>query len=276
MSCYCGTSGWSYKQWENGTIPSKKSFYKDKSNFGEYAEHFNMVEVNSTFYKVPSPSTVVKWKRDAPKGFKYLVKVNKYLTHAKKLNDWNDLFEDFHTTMNNLGETLLGYLIQLPPQMSVKTLPRVVEMAKYNKRTFPNIDFYIEFRHRTWFCTQVYESLAGLMNIVFVNQYGVTKEMEMGFSPSLDDFQLVKNEKTMFRCHGTWKSQPYCGNYSDEELVTIASLAPWIVTFDNTDSFEYQLEVDIPGKGAFASQVVFVDTILPSAIVDAKRMRKML
>lgn len=257
-----GTSGWDYKQWES-------TFYSGKCSFGEYSQHFNIVELNCTFYKTPSVKAVSKWKTDAPNGFKYIVKVNRYLTHSKKLNDWNTLFQEFHTITKGLGETLSGYLIQLPPQMTIKTLDRIVEMAKFNKTTFPEIDFYVEFRHSSLFCLKVYKALAGLINIVFVNQYGVTDKMDKGFSPKLQDFELVKNTKTYFRCHGTWESQPYCGDYSDEDLMLIASLKPDIVCFDNTDSYRDQIELHIPGK------IVVKNTgkpLLPSAIADAKKL----
>ncbi len=273
---YCGTSGWSYKGWEDGSIPGKKSFYKGKSNLIEYAQHFNMVEINSSFYKTPTPTAIAKWKKEAPVHFVYLVKVNKYLTHSKKLIDWQELFPEFHSIVGDLDECLLGYLIQLPPQMTVKTIDRVVEMAKFNKKTYPRIDFYIEFRHHSWFCPNVYEKLSGLINIVFVNQYGVSKEMPLGFSPKLEDFELVKNEKTMFRCHGTWTSQAYCGNYSDEDLCLMASLKPHIITFDNTDSFQYELEIHIPGKVAFSQEAHFTDTILPSCVVDALKIKELM
>lgn len=264
-----GTSGWSYKGWEANAIPAKKSFYKGKSSFEEYASHFKMVELNCTFYKEPAVSTVVKWKKQAPEGFKYLVKVNRFLTHSKKLSDWSELFPSFYTKMTNLGDTLLGFLIQLPPQMTIKTLEKVVEMARFNHKTYPNTDFFIEFRHSSWFCKQVYQELKGLINIVIVNQYGVTDKMAKCFSPSLGELQ---NQKTMFRCHGTWESQAYCGTYSDEEVCLMASLKPDIVVFDNTDSYEHQMEFHIPGKCVFSREIENLDTILPSAIANAKRM----
>lgn len=265
-----GTSGWCYKGWENGAIKGKGSFYSGKSNLTDYAKHFNMVELNCTFYKTPSIKAVKKWNDQAPIGFKFLVKVNKYVTHSKKLLDWQELFPPFHGIMSNLQTSLLGYLIQLPPQMTIKNIDRVVKMAKFNKEKFPQVDFFIEFRHSTWFCQTVYDALAGLINIVFVNQYGVAKEMDKGFSPKLQDFSLVKNNKTFFRCHGTWTSQPYCGNYSDEDLMLMASLNPDIVCFDNTDSFEHQIEIHIPGKMAFAKTT---DIILPAAVIDAKKLK---
>ena len=174
--------------------------------------------------------------------------------------------------MSHLGETHLGYLIQLPPQMTIKTLSRVVQIAKFNKEKYLNVHFFIEFRHASWFTSETYSALAGLINIVFVNQYGVSKEMSLGFSPSLD--APVKNEITMFRCHGPWTSQAYCGNYSDEDLCLIASMKPDIVAFDNTDSFQFQLEVELPGNQcAFSSEANFVDQILPSAVADALRLK---
>jgi len=280
MSIYIGTSGFSYKGWEANAIPSKKNFYVGKSNLKEYSTHFNVCEINSTFYKTPSVKTVQSWYKD---GNNFIVKVNKYLTHAKKLSEWETLFPEFYDVISNLKEKLVGFLIQLPPQMSIKCLNKIVQAAKFCKEQYPNVDFYIEFRHSTLFCEQVYDTLRGLISIVFVNQYGVAKDMPKGFSPSLDDFEkaLTVPNKVMFRNHGTWSSQAYCGSYSDEDLAMIASLTcsmtKTIVIFDNTDSFEGQLEIHLPGnKSVFSMSIQFMDTILPCAVADAKRMKNIL
>ena len=238
-----------------------------------------MVELNCTFYKDPSEKTVKNWLETTKmeKNFKYLIKVSRYLTHCKKLNDWDSLFEKFHKIFLPIKEKekLLGYVIQLPPQFSVKMLPRLVEVCKSNQSKYPDVDFFVEFRHSTWFCKSVYETLAGLVNIIFVNQ-NHSDEMIKGFSPALKDFDLIKNKKTMFRCHGTSKIKPYCGSYSDEDLAVMASLNLYIVAFNNTDSLQYELEYLVNGRIAFSSEAFGVDTLLPCAIADGMKLQKLL
>ena len=273
---FVGTSGYSFKYWTADTIPGKKNFYPTSDcDIKFYSSKFNMVELNCTFYKDPSEKTVKNWTNITPKHFKFLVKVSRYLTHCKKLNDWETLFEKFHKLFIPMKEKLLGYVIQLPPQCSVKILSGLLEVCKSNKLNYPDIDFFVEFRHSTWFCKSFYESLAGIANIIFVNQ-NHSDEMVKGFSPALKDFDLIKNKKTMFRCHGTSQKTPYCGSYSDEDLEVMASLNPYIVAFNNTDSLQYQLEYLMNGRVAFSSEAFSTDTLLPCAIADGLKLQKLL
>jgi len=84
-----GTSGWYYDHW-------KELFYPDglaKNKWLEhYAEHFDTVEVNNTFYHLPKEQTLLRWQKIAPKGFLYAVKANRYITHIKKLAESHGLF----------------------------------------------------------------------------------------------------------------------------------------------------------------------------------------
>lgn len=263
-----GTSGWMYALWKTN-VSGKQSFYNEKYDFDTYSANFKMVELNCTFYRKPTEKTVKKWKQAAPEGFKYLVKVNKYLTHSKKLLDWEEQFADFHSVTKHLENTLLGYLIQLPPMFSIKQLPRLLKVIEHNRQVYPTIDFYVEFRHPSWFCDTVYDALAFKINIVYIHSAFDLGAGE-GFYPKLSD--NVQNTKTMFRCHGSWKSKPYHGSYSDLDLTRIASMKPDIVCFDNTDTLENQVEVDIPGKMMFTLDFRFATKVLPSAVADAKKM----
>lgn len=272
MKTLVGTSGWSYHWWGKEIFPGRKNFYDGKCTFFHYIEHFDAVEINCTFYRVPTVATVKKWKADAPRGFRYLIKVNKMLTHMKKLLEWEERFAEFHDIVGHLGKKLAGYLIQLPPVMSIKQLPRLLSVVKHNKEKYPNVDFFIEFRNPTWFCTEVYEALAGLANIVYVHSGYDLGCGPGGFYPPLD--APVINDKIMFRCHGSWSTVPYQGDYSEEDLCKIASMSPDLVFFDNTDSFQYEAGyTPIVGKKIMPLFTMFVDTILPSAVADAKRLQ---
>lgn len=257
---YIGTSGWTYKGWEKKAIPSKKTFYANKSDLEEYAKHFNMVEINSTFYKQPSIKTVEKWKQTK---IHFLVKVNKYLTHNKKLLEWNELFPSFYDVMSRLQDQLLGFVVQLPPMFhnTAKNRERILNVAKWCKKQYPTVDFYVEFRHSSWFCDEISQLLKGYWNIILVHsEY-------FGFNNQPNPMP----DKIMFRLHGTWKSQLYCGCYSDEYLCLVASLLSHggIVAFNNTDSYQYQIPVEV-GLSIF---IGCGDTILPSAVADAKRLQ---
>ena len=82
-----GTSGWSYKHWRG-------AFYPDTLGAGKwlefYAENFSTVEVNYSFYRLPSEKTLDGWVQRSPEGFKFTLKASKAITHTRKLRDCDD------------------------------------------------------------------------------------------------------------------------------------------------------------------------------------------
>ena len=79
-----GCSGWNYKHWRELFYPKAVPV---RSWFDFYAEHFDTVEINNSFYRLPSPETFEKWREQAPRGFVYAVKASRFLTHIKRLKD---------------------------------------------------------------------------------------------------------------------------------------------------------------------------------------------
>jgi len=81
---HIGTSGWSYKHW-------KEIFYAAKMKATDYlsfySQHFNIAEINTSFYHLPKVETVIGWKEKVPEGFIFCPKISRYLTHMKKLRD---------------------------------------------------------------------------------------------------------------------------------------------------------------------------------------------
>ncbi len=292
---FVGTSGYDYKYWCSGLIPDKAGFYKGKKcTLQEYSEHFNFVELNAPFYKVPTAKAVEGWKEKSPNDFKFVVKVNKYLTHNKKLIEWETLFPEFYDRIRLLGDKLLGFLIQLPPMFGnsknkskvdgLTPMQRVEKACCFTKEHYPDVDFFVEFRHHTWFYPEVFDVLRDKWSLVVVHlnndsfQYG--KHMSSGFSPPLEMFPqaLTVPDKIYFRNHGTWGHQPYAGGYDDEKLTRMISLfqsKKTIVAFDNTDSMQHQAlfqDPFFPCKKGFTEEFFRTKTILPQAVVDAKRV----
>src|SRR4051812_7653168 len=79
-----GCSGWQYKHWRGTFYPPELPQHRW---FAYYAEQFDTVEINNTFYRLPEASTFDNWRAQAPRGFLYAVKASRYLTHMKKLKD---------------------------------------------------------------------------------------------------------------------------------------------------------------------------------------------
>src|SRR5262245_57784262 len=107
-----GTSGWVYRDWRN-------VFYSARLPVGDwltfYASHFETVEINNTFYGMPSVATVTAWERKASPGFLFAVKANRILTHRKRLKDVEDLLKVMLELSRRLANHLGPLLYQLPP-----------------------------------------------------------------------------------------------------------------------------------------------------------------
>src|SRR3954463_8268941 len=111
---HVGCSGWGDKNWRGLLYPEG---LPQKRRFERYAEEFDTVEINASFYRVPLASTFDGWREKAPPGFRYAVKVNRFITHMKKLRDCEDAVEQFIALARPLGETLGPLLYQLPPSL---------------------------------------------------------------------------------------------------------------------------------------------------------------
>src|SRR3990170_4067962 len=109
-----GCSGWQYKHWRELFYP--KGLAQTRW-FPFYAEHFDTVEINSSFYHLPKATTFEKWRDQAPPGFCYAIKANKFITQAKKLIACEEPMERMMTATRHLGDRLGPMLYQLPPSL---------------------------------------------------------------------------------------------------------------------------------------------------------------
>lgn len=109
---WIGCSGWSYKDWRGRVYPQAMP---TTGWFAAYAEHFDTVEINNTFYRLPPASTVEGWARQAPEGFVYAVKMGGFGSHRKKLKDPEGWLGRHVDVVGRLGEHLGPNLVQLPP-----------------------------------------------------------------------------------------------------------------------------------------------------------------
>jgi len=125
-----GTSGWMYDHWLGDFYPPElpKAMW-----FSYYSEHFSTVELNSSFYHLPSEKTFGTWRDKSPEGFVYALKVSRYITHLKKLRDVEEPLATFTARARILGDKVGPLLYQLPPGLKrnyavleafLKLLPR--------------------------------------------------------------------------------------------------------------------------------------------------------
>jgi uncharacterized protein YecE (DUF72 family) len=117
LEYYLGCSGWSYNGWRG-------SFYYpedlDKKYWlSYYSQIFDFVEIDSTFYQIPSPFMVNNWNKKTPVNFRFAVKIPKVITHDKRLKDVQKEIEKFYDAMEPLYDKILVFLIQLPPSLQI-------------------------------------------------------------------------------------------------------------------------------------------------------------
>ncbi len=142
-----GTSGWNYDHWRGCFYPDD---LPSSRWFSHYAQTFDTVEINNTFYHQPENATFDEWREQAPPGFLYAVKANRYLTHMKKLNDPREPLQRFLSGARRLKEHLGPLLYQLPPHWH-KNLARLREFVELLPGDLKHV---IEFRDRDWLCDE--------------------------------------------------------------------------------------------------------------------------
>src|SRR5947199_5087580 len=109
---YIGTSGWSYKGWEKAFYPHD---LPKTQQFQFYATQFPTVEINLTFYRLPTAKMVLGWRDKAPEGFVYAIKGSRFITHMKKLANLDGAVQKFFDRIKPMKRRIGVILWQLPP-----------------------------------------------------------------------------------------------------------------------------------------------------------------
>jgi uncharacterized protein YecE (DUF72 family) len=147
-----GCSGWNYKHWRDAFYPKDLPV---RRWFEFYAQHFDTVEINNSFYRLPSPETFAKWRDQAPPGFCYTVKANRYITQAKKLLDPEEPLDRMMTSVRHLEDRLGPILYQLPPSLGLN-LERLEQFLAVLPK---DVNSVFEFRDKSWYVPETYELL---------------------------------------------------------------------------------------------------------------------
>lgn len=152
MHIYVGTSGYNYPEWRGTFYPEK---WPAKQMFAFYAERFRTVEINATFYRMPTPKLTAGWLEQAPPGFRYTLKAPKQITHIKRLKDCGDAVAFFCDSARVLGAHLATLLFQLPPtfKADLARLRGLLQLLPADMRAA------FEFRHDSWLTDETFELL---------------------------------------------------------------------------------------------------------------------
>ena len=148
-----GCSGWNYADWRGTFYPAREP---QRRWLELYAQRFDTVEVNSTFYRLPRRDAVAAWVGQTPRDFTFAVKASRYLTHIKRLTDLNQGVARFYERIEPLIEAgrLGPVLWQLPPNFA-RDDGRLREWLG----ALPDGLHTVEFRHESWFCAPVMRAL---------------------------------------------------------------------------------------------------------------------
>ena len=153
VSMRLGTMGFSYKDWVGPFYPAGTAA---RSYLAEYARVFDTVELDTTFYASPPPSSVAHWGAVTPPGFLFTAKAPRSITHGEGLAGAGDALNAFLRAMAPLEEKLGPLLIQLPPQYHAD---RLDDLKRFLPLLPAEFRFAIEFRHRSWLDEEVFDLL---------------------------------------------------------------------------------------------------------------------
>jgi uncharacterized protein YecE (DUF72 family) len=195
---YVGCSGWHYEHWRGLYYPDPLP----KSKWLQfYARQFSTVELNNSFYHLPSEKAFGTWRESTPDDFIFAVKVSRFITHIKKLRNLGPAVENFSARASLLGDKLGPLLYQLPPSMK-----RNDELLQeFLSSLSAKCQHVIEFRHKSWVDDAVFDILRG-------HNVGLCIFDMPGFSSPL----VATSDFAYIRFHGSEGLYSSC--YSDEEL----------------------------------------------------------
>ncbi len=235
---WIGCSGFHYKEWKEVFYP--KNIPQTKW-FEYYCEHFNTIELNTTFYRFPRPEALQTWYKKSPADFKFSVKGPRLISHYKMFIDCERMLGDFYASVHEgLGDKLGCILFQLPNRLLYReeVLKRIIESLN------PTFDNVVEFRDKSWWNKKVYTEL---------------KKHKISFCgishPALQGDVVKNNSILYYRFHGV----------------------PVLYTSEYKKEFIEEITNEIKNAGRFKeAYIYFNNTWGTGAIANARQMQSFL
>jgi uncharacterized protein YecE (DUF72 family) len=213
MKVYSGCSGFYYHDWIG-------KFYPEDLPVSEwlsyYAQRFNTVEINSSFYHLPSRKTLKHWYEVTPRSFRITLKGSRYVTHIRKLVNVKEALKKFYTLADSLEDKLGCILWQLPGNLHYDQ-QRLITFCKMLGSNYKNV---IEFRHPSWYVDDVYQTL---------HQHNVT--FSAVSAPGLPEVVKKTTNTVYIRFHGkkSWYDYLYKNKELDSWAARIKNQRPKLV-----------------------------------------------
>ncbi len=201
-----GCSGWQYRHWRGDFYPAE---LRPNEWLEYYAQRYDTVEVNNSFYRLPEKGVFGNWRRRAPAGFLFAVKASRFLTHMKKLKDPEEPVDRLFSRAKELGTKLGPVLYQLPRQLT-KNIDRLEQFLSVLPR---RVKHTIEFRDPSWYDDHVFEVLRARNVALCLHDM-----------PGSQPPRVVTASFVYVRFHGA--TGKYSGGYPDDLL---GEWADWLV-----------------------------------------------
>ncbi|RYE00191.1 MAG: DUF72 domain-containing protein [Sphingobacteriales bacterium] len=186
VNYYIGCSGFYYKEWKELFYPAG---LPAKEWFQFYCQHFNTIEINSSFYRKPSLASLKKWYAESPEDFLFSMKAPRLITHLKRFQIEREEINAFYELLaEGLQEKLATILFQLPPSFSY-TPERLELICHQLDNRWPNV---LEFRHASWWQQEVFDRLQQ-QQLIFCGQ---------SYPGNLPETAVINNDLVYYRFHG--------------------------------------------------------------------------
>ncbi len=195
---FIGTSGWTYDDWVGPFYPAT---VKGPERLSFYAQQFNSVEINATFYRFPTQAMLDAWNRRLPAAFHLVVKGSRGITHLKKIDHCWDQLATFCRHVGQL-RTLRVILWQLPPSLQKD----ITRLSQFLAALPDNVRHAVEFRHASWWDDEVADLLTRHKAAFVAVSH-----------PTLPETIYPTTDFLYLRFHGLAR-QLYHYDYSDQEL----------------------------------------------------------
>lgn len=198
---WIGTSGYSYPHWGDGVFYPPGT--PEKTWLSYYASRFQTVEINNSFYRLPTEVAFRRWAQLTPPGFVFAVKGSRYITHIKKLREPAEPVDRFMANARAMGDKLGVVLWQLPANIHADA-ERLKGFCDVLRDRAAGVRHSFEFRHVSWFDEPVYAVLRKAGHSLCIAESDVW--------PSGD---VVTADHVYVRFHG---KPVYGGDYPEAEL----------------------------------------------------------
>lgn len=246
---FIGTSGFSYPHWKGIFYPNS---LKPNDWLTYYSHHFNTVELNTTFYRLPSEKTLNRWCKATPSNFVFAVKASHFITHIKHLQQVDEPINNFLARISLLTPKLAPVLFQLPPSLPL-SLEHLADFLRCmrSQMVIPTLRIVLEVRHPSWLVSQVF-TLLNHYNVALCLADGAMLPVQ---APLTADFVYIRR-------HGATSRYSSC--YSSERLQEEAEqIRAWLTegrdvyVYFNNDACGYAVQNALYVKELLTTSLCF-------------------